>query len=246
METSWEKSSQWYDEIVGEKGHTYHQEIILPALLKLLDLKPNDHLLDVGCGQGVFARALPKGVKYTGIDASPTLIKKAKSTYPAGQFIVTDATKPYQLKEKATHAICILCLQNMSDPKSALKQLAGHTTGKVILVLNHPCFRIPRQSSWGIDESKKIQYRRIDRYMTPLQVPIQTHPGKGGESTLSFHFPLSYWTSSCKDAGIVIHDIQEWCSHKESTGRMARMENRAREEFPLFLTLIGRTEPKKP
>ena len=117
METSWERSSQWYDDIVGEKGHTYHQEIILPAILDLLDLKPNDHLLDVGCGQGVVARAIPKGVKYSGIDASPTLVKKAKASYPAGNFLVTDATKPYLLKEKATHAICILSLQNMAVPK---------------------------------------------------------------------------------------------------------------------------------
>jgi len=241
METSWEKSSQWYDDIVGEKGHTYHQELILPALLDLLNLQPNDHLLDVGCGQGVVARAIPKGVNYTGVDASPSLLKKAKITFPHGQFIHADATKPYTLKEKATHAICILSLQNMQDPKSALKQLAQNTSGNVILVLNHPCFRIPRQSSWGIDEGKKIQYRRVDRYMSPLEIPIQTHPGKGGDDTVSFHFPLSYWTNSCYEAGILIDDIEEWCSHKQSTGRMARMENRAREEFPLFMAILGHT-----
>ena len=77
--------------------------------------------------------------------------------------------------------------------------------------------------------------------MSPLEIPIQTNPGKSTENTLSFHLPLSYWTESCYDAGILIHNIEEWCSHKESSGRMARMENRARKEFPLFMAILGHT-----
>lgn len=239
-DTSWETSSAWYDDIVGTEGHSYHQEVILPNLFDILTLKPGDHLLDVGCGQGVVAGYLPKGVNYTGVDASPSLIKLAKKYSPQKNFIVADATKAYPLKEKASHGICILSLQNMRDPAAAIRVMSAHVKGKFLFVLNHPCFRIPRQTSWGVDESKKIQYRRIDRYMTPLDIPIQTHPGKGqSETTLSFHFPLSYWTEACLKAGISILNMEEWCSNKESRGGKARMENRARREFPLFLALLG-------
>jgi hypothetical protein len=40
-----------------------------------------------------------------------------------------------------------------------------------------------------------------------------------------------------KDAGFAIDVIEEWTSDKESEGRAARMENRSRSEFPLFLAI---------
>ena len=77
--SSWEGSHKWYNKIVSEEGHYYHQKVILPALLKLIDLKKTKSLLDLGCGQGVLARALPKTIEYTGIDLSPSLIKSAEN-----------------------------------------------------------------------------------------------------------------------------------------------------------------------
>src|SRR5262249_49920639 len=108
-------------------------------------------------------------------------------------------------------------------------------------VLNHPCFRIPRQSSWQVDSEKKIQYRRLDRYLSPMQIPINAHPSKGERSatTLSFHHPLSAYSQWLRDAGFVISCMEEWCSDKVSTGSAAKMENRSRAEFPLFLTLLS-------
>jgi hypothetical protein len=107
--------------------------------------------------------------------------------------------------------------------------------------MNHPCFRVPRQSSWGVDEQKKLQYRRIDRYMEPLKIPIQTHPGQGDKSpqTWSFHHPLSTYVEGLSKSGFVIEKIEEWLSDKLSTGGKAKMENRSRLEFPLFLTIYA-------
>jgi hypothetical protein len=114
--------------------------------------------------------------------------------------------------------------------------------GRLLIVLNHPCFRIPRQSGWGIDEESDLQYRRIQRYMTPLEIPIQMHPGKGerSETTLSFHRPLSVYSSWLWQAGFLIEKIEEWCSDKTSEGAASRRENRARREIPLFLALLAR------
>ncbi|MDB6082102.1 MAG: hypothetical protein JWO53_1374, partial [Chlamydiia bacterium] len=48
--TSWQKVHRWYDDLVGESGHHYHQAIILPAIQRLLKLDATSHLLDLGCG----------------------------------------------------------------------------------------------------------------------------------------------------------------------------------------------------
>lgn len=249
--TSWEESHRWYDEIVGLEGHYYHQHVILPNVLRLLDLKATPHpaLLDLGCGQGVLARAISPIIPYHGLDLSTSLIQSAKKTAAKNQyFSVADITKPYaMLKNPFTHAAALLSLQNVEDMQAVFVETSKHLSpnGILIIVLNHPCFRIPRQSHWGIDESKKLQYRRIDHYLSDLKIPIQTNPGKKERSvtTFSFHHSLSTISSFLFKAGFVITNIEEWTSDKKSTGKNGAMENRARAQFPLFLCLKAMKRP---
>jgi hypothetical protein len=35
--------------------------------------------------------------------------------------------------------------------------------GRLVLLLTHPCFRIPRQSNWDWDQGSRLRYRRVDR-----------------------------------------------------------------------------------
>lgn len=239
--TDWEEGSQWYDSIVGSEGHYYHKNVILPALAPLLALKKDSSLLDLGCGQGVLARTLAKECAYVGIDLSPSLIQKAKSQATKNQeFIKSDITEPLPLKGRTfTHATSVLALQNVENPLLALKQASLHLepAGVLVLVLNHPAFRIPRQSHWGVDEAKKLQYRRVDRYLSPLKIPIQTHPGKNEGTSLSFHHSLSAFSRFLFEAGFATLFMEEWISDKKSTGGAAKMEDRARQEFPLFLAI---------
>jgi len=227
--TSWHAS---YGDLVGEKGHYYHQTVILPNVLRLL--KGATSVLDMGCGNGVLSHHLPKTVFYTGVDASKSLLPKQKN------FLLADCTKPLPLEKKDFDAACfILSLQNMEDGKAAVEQASKHLKpgGKLLLVLNHPCFRIPRQSDWGYDEQTKRVYRRVHHYMSPLKIPIAMQPSKKekSEMTYSFHHPLCVYASWLKS----IIAIEEWCSDKKSEGGRAKAEDRARKEIPLFLAILG-------
>lgn len=247
IDTSWQKVATWYDSNVGAEGHYYHKQIILPKLMALMDFKKveNPHVLDIGCGQGVLARSIPKNVLYAGVDFSKKLIQLAKQ-HPikkSDRFFCYDCTEPFDLEmHDFSHATIILALQNMENPEQVLKNARKHLrkNGKLFIVLNHPSFRIPRQSSWGIDEAQKIQYRRINKYLTPMKIPLQMHPGKEDSVvTWSFHYPLSNMSKMLKEAGFVIVEMEEWISDKISVGKAAKMENRSREEFPLFLTIVA-------
>lgn len=244
--TSWESVTNWYDKSVGVEGHYYHQHVIMPRLKELIKFKDKDHLLDFACGQGVLARQIPKKIAYTGIDLSSSLIKAAKKhdRNEKHHYQTHDATEPLPFEAGSfSHATIVLALQNISEPEKVIQSAykALKPGGRFYIILNHPCFRVPRQSSWGVDEAKKLQYRRIDRYMSQLKIPIQMTPSKGKKSTqtLSFHRPLSFYSKALKDAGFSTLLIEEWCSDKVSTGKMAKAENRAREEIPLFLCFVA-------
>lgn len=247
--TSWEPVQQWYRKIVGEEGHYYHQHVVLPGLINLLNFEKNPEtirLLDLGCGNGVLAKTLPPQAYYTGIDISPSFIQEAKQRFSSKnfEFLVSDITKPLPLKNKKfTHATMVLCAQNLEHPEAAIKEASNYLEkdGVLVIVINHPIFRIPRQSSWEIDEEKKLQYRRIDRYMTSLKIPIQAHPGqRNSPMTFSFHYPLHQIIQWFAKAGLLIETLEEWCSDKQSIGKNAKMENRGREEFPLFMAIKAR------
>lgn len=245
QKTSWNKVDAWYSSIVGTGGHFYHQEVIFPKLLPLLELKPNSKLLDIACGQGVLARILPKDVGYTGMDIAPKLISEAQklSRQKDHRFICHDASIPWPLESQAqfSHATCILALQNIEHPEAVFKELSSRMLpgGLFAVVLNHPCFRIPRQSRWNFDEKTKTQTRELFSYMSPQSIPITTHPGKEqSETTWSFHFPLSTLSKIARENQFSMLLLDEWISTKTSTGGAAKWENRAREEFPLFLCAL--------
>jgi len=242
--TSWEKSADWYDGIIGERGSELYQAVVIPGALNLLAPKRGERVLDLGCGQGVFSRALAQaGCQVTGVDAAPTLIQKAR-TYPVKppvRYLARDAAQIEDLGEFDA-ASAILCVQNMEhlDVVSAAAAKVLKPGGRMLWVVNHPAFRIPRQTSWGNDEATKIQYRRIDAYSSTLSIPIIMHPGRpDSETTTSFHRSLQTLTGTGFGAGLRLAGIEEWYSHKESQpGPRAKAENRARKEFPLFLALL--------
>jgi ubiquinone/menaquinone biosynthesis C-methylase UbiE len=248
-DTSWEKVSGWYGKAVGEEGSYYHRSIILPGSLALLGLKKDSSLLDLACGQGVLARQIPTTVRYVGLDLSPALIKQARNLDKDRQHIyrIADVTADLPVEDTDfSHAAIILSLQNITNQEAVIKNASGHLRpkGRFLIVINHPCFRIPRQSSWGVDPQNKTQYRRIDRYLSPIEVPIQAHPGKGtaSETTWTYHQPLSAYSRMLSQTGFLIEKLEEWVSESHSTGGAARMENRARREFPLFLALLARKD----
>lgn len=243
---SWEGVAQWYDQLQRDGGDWTHK-LVTPFILNALNLDKEKPLsfLEFGCGQGVFARCLPKQCTYTGIDISPSLIQKAKNYRYAipTSFHVQDVSSPFDLKQSFDRTLFLLSLQNMKKSKEALINCRKHTKsdGRAIFLLNHPAFRIPRQTSWGIDSSKKLQYRRIDRYMSPMEIPIDLQPSASNptSSVSAFHKPLGMISKELYEAGFSILWMEEICSDKISRGLHAKMENRAREEFPLFLMIVA-------
>jgi len=245
--TSWQGVAGWYKDIVGERGSYYHQHVVLPGVQQFLSVQPYHSVLDLGCGQGIFGRFVGAKVDYQGIDLAGSLVSFAQKNDPAKNHLykVGDIAKELTLDKKDFEvATCILALQNTDKPAVVISNAAKHLkeNGRFVLVINHPCFRIPRQSAWGVDEKQNVQYRRVSSYMTAMKIPVAAHPSQGEKSpvTWSMHFSLTDLSSYLNEAGFAIEKIEEWVSDKKSEGGAAARENRSRKEIPLFMGILAR------
>lgn len=244
----WDAVADWYDRLVGEQGHDYHRNVIVPAALRMLAVKPAESVADVCCGQGVLIRPLLEaGVsKYTGVDASAKLIDAARARHGGNAAVklhVADACAVGSWADGSHDAVvCLMAVHDVADADGLFRSMAAalREGGRAVLVFMHPCFRIPKRTHWGFDNEQKIQFRRVDRYATPEEIVVTTHPGKAAsEETHYHHRPLADVLTGLGKAGLAVTACEEPVSHRRSQGGgpFSRAEHRAAEEFPLFLAL---------
>lgn len=252
-DTGWGNVAAWYDELLQGEG-TYQKEVILPNVLRLLSPIKGKKIIDIACGQGFFSYALAEEAEVTGVDVAPELIARAQEMLQVRaantiQFNVASAHKLPVTAGAFDAALITLALQNIKELPETCAEAARvlKQKGELIIVLNHPAFRIPGASAWGYDEKEGVQYRRIDKYAIPFATKIDMTPSvtqvSAKKYTISFHRPLQEYVKALTKAGFVISGIEEWHSHKKSQkGPRAKAEDAARKEFPMFLMLRAQKE----
>ena len=244
--TSWEPVADWYNGWVGQTGSKHHRQLAIPAVLDLLDPQPGEDILDLGAGQGVLAPFIAGvGASYTGIDASPKLLRYARKYHGQfGRFMVGDSRRLSEIEVLSQGefdgVVFLLSIQDMNPLEEVLASAAWalKTGGRVVILMTHPCFRIPRQSGWGWDEGRKLRYRRIDRYLTSLAVPMKAYPGQQVGTTLSFHHPLEKYVNGIARVGLAVDCMREIPGNKIRLPSMGNeADEHANQEIPLFLGL---------
>lgn len=124
-------SEQFYDE---DKSRQQEKVAATPdmvaqrrAMLELLDLQEGEHVLDVGSGNGIFAREILETVTDSGhvcgIDSAEPMVAMATDICPAGKFLQGDATDlPVEdLSFDVVTASQVLCF--VSDIDKALSEM---------------------------------------------------------------------------------------------------------------------------
>lgn len=241
---SWDGVAEWYLGWSGAAGSHHHRRLAIPAAMRLLDCRDGERVLDLGCGPGALAAHVQRrGARYTGVDLSPKLLAFARRQHPGVAFLEADVTRLQvmpALHHRFDAAVFLLSLQDIDPLDGALRSAAWalQPRGRLVLVMTHPCFRIPRQSGWGWDARRKLQYRRVDRYLTRLAVPMQPH-AQGRGSTRSYHRPLSDYVGALAEAGLVLDALHEIPGLAAGgSGATAMPEGNA--DIPLFLALRAR------
>jgi ubiquinone/menaquinone biosynthesis C-methylase UbiE len=264
--TSWGKVASWYDKMINDEN-SYQNKVILPKVIKILEdnIKKNNGevILDLGCGVGFFTEKFHNRFvdqkatfeirnKIIGVDIGEESITvaKAKTNTEIEYHTNTAESLPFLKNMSVDKITIILALQNIKFVQKCISECGRllKKNGKLIVVMNHPYFRIPKNTSWNWDSENFKQYRRVDRYLSPFEIEIDMNPGKKDKTakekkeatTLSFHRPLSWYTQEFARQGLFIEDMQEWISHiaaDQGPKKTPALEF-ARQEFPLFMCLV--------
>jgi ubiquinone/menaquinone biosynthesis C-methylase UbiE len=248
-DTSWGEVAEWYGSYLENNEDSYQRKVILPNLLRLLDLKKGIRMLDIACGQGFFSREFAKtGATVVGADISAELIESARKLSPKEiEFHVAPAHQLAFAKDSTVDAATIvLAAQNIENIQQAFEEAKRvlKPGGRLLIVMMHPAFRVPKRTSWGFDDAAGIQYRRIDGYLSSSRSELLVHPGKKDSPvTVSYHRSMQDFSKALFKSGFAITRFEEWISHRNSEkGPRQKAEDLSRKEIPLFLALEARKD----
>ena len=121
--------------------HPFSQEVIVVA-----EIKPNEKVLDVGCGCGATSLAISElGAAVTGVDVSTPMLDLAKKRAKKVSFIETDAST-YQSDQKFDLVFSRFGVMFFSDPYKAFSNLHSITAdnGRLAFV----CWQSPQKNPW--------------------------------------------------------------------------------------------------
>lgn len=112
---AWNANALFWDAYMGDAGNEFYQLLELPALQRLVDPQPNEHILDLATGNGLVARWLANhGAIVTATDAAEAMLETARkrTTTPDEAnritYEVLDVTNETELAEMIARAEKVL------------------------------------------------------------------------------------------------------------------------------------------
>lgn len=113
--------------VLGDAVPTSQVEVIQRTIVEALGLRPVDHVLDLGCGNGLItAQIVPHAARITGIDVAPALLAHAERfhAHPKISYLLGDLTQATELEvPSASRAYTYGVLQHLEG-----RDLAGLLT----------------------------------------------------------------------------------------------------------------------
>ncbi len=219
----WDRNAAFWDSQMRE-GNQFQKLLVAPATERLLGLHPGERVLDVACGNGVFARRLAElGARVVACDFSRAFVElaRARTTEHAGaiDYCVVDATDPAQLlalgEQAFDAAVCNMALMDMAaiDPLfTSLARLLKPGRHFVFSVM-HPCFNTLGTNL--VAEEQDMHGELVTTYSVRVfkYANIQGAKGLGmiGQPAphYYFHRPLNVLFNACFRAGFVLDGIEE-------------------------------------
>jgi SAM-dependent methyltransferase len=147
---AWDANAAYWDQRMGE-GNAFVEQLIWPVARPLLDLRPGVRVLDVACGNGLYARRLAAaGAEVVACDFSAPMIARAQARgmppYGSIDYRLLDATDRTALlglgRGGFDVVICMMALFDMSDIDPLMQAVPELLVpgGRFVFSIMHPAF----------------------------------------------------------------------------------------------------------
>ncbi len=206
VQAIWEENAVFWDEAMGE-GNQFQRVLIAPATERLLALQPEEQVLDIACGNGVFSRRMAQlGAHVLACDFSQTFLELARlrtSEYIGRiEYRALDATNEDQLMALANPpevpsqsdagprlfdagmrlfdaAHCGMAIQDMTEIEPLFSSLARllRPGGRFVFSIPHPAFN--NSYIRKVVEEEDQEGELVTRYAIKVTGYIQASTDKG-------------------------------------------------------------------
>ena len=211
----WEIVADDWDVRIGSDGNAFHRELVRPATLRMLSPKSGERILDIACGNGMFALYLAKlDVKVVAFDYSRKMIEYAKkrcADYLENITLsVADATDYSQVMllgcgkpfDKAVANMAVMDISDITPLFKAVSELLK-PSGIFVFSAVHPCFQTPGDAVTADGKGLiTINYIKPQRHSVQI---LADNP----KIVEHWHRPLQVLLNECFNAGFVLDGLEE-------------------------------------
>ncbi len=216
----WNANAEFWDGRMGE-GNAFHKTLIEPTQLAMLEIKPGQHVLDIACGNGQFARKMASlGASVTAVDFVENFIRiaRAKSSQDI-DFRVIDATRKADMDHLTgtpfNAVVCTMAMMDMENIDVLISCIPGmlKKEGRFVFSVLHPCFNSGENTLFH--EQEDLGGTVKDRYGIKISNYLREKSEMGigmvgqPKAQYYFHRPISSLLKSCFQAGLVLDALEE-------------------------------------
>jgi len=233
VRSAWEQNAKWWSDRFGG-GNDFHLKLVAPPVETLLAIQPQEHILDIACGNGAFSRRMADlGARVTAFDFSEPFIDCARERSEGYEdrieYRVIDATDRTQLlglsEAKFDGAVCNMALMDMSDINVLAECLPRllRPAGRFVFSIMHPCFnnnavRLSIEDEQQGAEFTSVPSVRMTQYLTPFESEGIGIVGQPVPQTY-FHRPLQELLRPFLAQGMVLTGLEETAFEDASSAR---------------------------
>lgn len=219
----WDQKAAFWDEKMRD-GNAFQLQLIGPACERLLGLQAGELVLEIGCGNGVFARRMASlGVQVIATDFSGNFLACARARSAAYadriEYRLVDATREDEIlalgARRFDAAVCNMALMDMSEIEPLMRGIRQvlRPGGRFVFSLSHPCFN-QTGTTLCLEEST-VNGALVTTCAVKTTSYLHFSPQKGvgirGEPVPHYYFdrPLYVLFNACFQAGLLLDGLEE-------------------------------------
>ena len=229
------------DWVAHADTNDYRIHYLIPRMLAMLGNVEGKKVLDLGCGEGGYARELTRrGAHAIGVDGSERLIEVARQRAEAEQvnvrFVHANASALTSLESACFDiVVAAMSLMDVENYGAAIGEIHRviRAAGEFVMSITHPCFSAP-VSEWIRDANGGLQVFAVDRYFERVAWESRITPAFRAP-VLRRHRPLEDYMRAPLEHGFRLREFHEPSVTPEELQHSHRFRKLARIPYFLFL-----------